>query len=676
MTISSLTPDPTGAVPEPAGTRITVKQQIGAINGDGKVVGVEVHHAGQVIIEASQAAASPEPGDPPYKGLDFYDVADAALFFGREQLTTDLVAFVCEHSFLVIVGASGSGKSSLARAGLIAALLGKTARPLEGGVQPPLGSRDWHHVSVTPTALPFQALARALADEGGEGQVLLEALAADPLALRDRVAALAGAGGRLLLLVDQFEELFTLCKNETERAAYIKALLAACDEPAFGRAGAPCTIILTVRADFYAQCIGFENLRAALETHQKPIGAMNRAELQRTIELPAQAGLWTFQQGLVQQILDDVGDEPGKLPLLSYALLETWKRRSGRVMTLAGYQAIGGVEKAVSQTADRVLEDLTHQGRGDVARRIFLSLVEPGQEGRATRRREQLRALSPAADESPEAITLLALSARDARLITVDGESVQLSHEALITAWPKLDEWLRTYRDDLQLRDSIQGAALAWRAAPEAEKENLLAHRGGRLDDALKLRDAGEFSLGERERAYLIACLALRDGEIRAERKRNRARFRLIAGAAAIALVFATLASAAAFWARKQQRNAEDTGAQLAVQVVVAADARATAEAEADRARRLTGLALSRQLAAESEIARLDGNHESALLLAIEAGNAASTAEAFTALRHMMAQPGRTINIEKRAVTTLPTPEIGEKQDGVELRVYNDQTIC
>ena len=294
------------------------------------------HHTEAVIIEASPDA--PAPGEPPYKGLDFYDVADANIFFGREKLTAELVAFVREHAFLAIVGTSGSGKSSLARAGLVAALLGKNTRPLEDGVQPPLGSRDWRYISVTPTAHPFWALARGLARDGAEAVALQDVLAADPLALADRAPALAGAGGRLLLLVDQFEELFTLCKDEAERTAYVNALLVASGEPAFHSANTHCTVILTLRADFYAQCIGFENLRAALETHQKPIGAMNRGELQRTIELPAQAGWWAFQQGLVELILEDVGDQPGNLPLLSYALLETWHRRSGRIMTLAGYQ--------------------------------------------------------------------------------------------------------------------------------------------------------------------------------------------------------------------------------------------------------------------------------------------------------------------------------------------------
>ena len=511
--------------PTSPAAQVKVEQQVGAVTG-GKVVGVEVHHAETVIIEAGQAAAPPEPGDPPYKGLEFYDVADAPLFFGREKLTAELVAFMRDHAFLAIVGASGSGKSSVARAGLVAALQGQNTRPLENAVQPPLGSRDWRYVSVTPTAHPFEALARALAGEGAEGKALLADLRADPLALRERAVDLAGAGGRLLLLVDQFEELFTLCKDEAERTAYVNALLAVSGEPAFGNANTLCTIILTLRADFYAPCLRHEKLRAALETQQKPIGAMTLAELQRTIELPAQAGNWAFQQGLVEQILRDVGDEPGKLPLLSYALLETWKRRSGRVMTLAGYQAAGGVDEAIGKTADRVFDDLSRQGLGDVARRVFLSLVDPGEDGRATRRRERLLDQGLEESDSPEARTLQALSAPDARLVTLDGESVQISHEALITAWPRLGDWLKTYRDDLWMLHGIRDAAAAWGDAPAAEKDDLLTHRGGRLDDAVTLMEAKQLPLTEREQAYVRACVELRRQETEAERQRQEERVR------------------------------------------------------------------------------------------------------------------------------------------------------
>jgi WD40 repeat protein len=609
--------------------QVKIDQQIGAITGSGKVTGLEVHYAEKVIVEAGQAAAPPEPGDPPYKGLNFYDVADAPIFFGREKLTAELVAFVRDQAFLAVVGDSGSGKSSLARAGLIAALLGKVGRPLEGSVQPPLGSRDWRYVSVTPTAQPFETLARALVGEGTKAKALLKKLRANPLALCDRATTLVEASGRLLLLVDQFEELFTLCKDEAERVAYINALLAASGAPSFGVVATPFTVILTVRADFYTQCGRHEALRNALETHQKYIGAMNRGEIQRTIELPAEGGQWAFQQGLVEQILEDVGDEPGNLPLLSHALLETWKRRSGRVMTLAGYQAAGGVDRAISQTADRVFDDLVSQGLGDVARRIFLSLVDPREEGRATRRREQLRDLAPEAGDSQEARTLLALSARDARLVTVDKETVQISHEALITAWPKLDGWLRTYSNDLQLLDGIRDATAAWQAAPEAEKRDLLAHRGGRLDDALKLRDSSEFTMGEQEREYLAACVSLRDWE-EEEKEAQRLRELKLAQEKAAA---EGLRAAEAIRSNQRLRTRNRIITAIGLMAMVAALA---AMFFAWQTRQQTQLSRSRELSAVA-LGQIDIDPERAILIALEGVQSAPTLEAIDTLRQALA---------------------------------------
>jgi WD40 repeat protein len=593
--------------------QIEVEQQVGSVTG-GKIVGVEVHHAETVIITADQSAAQPEPGDPPYKGLDFYDVDDVALFFGREKLTAELVALVREHAFLAIVGASGSGKSSLARAGLVAALLGKANRPLEDGIQPPFGSRDWHYVAVTPTAQPLEALARALAGEGQEGKELLDALRSDPKVISERVTTMLGASGHLLLLVDQFEELFTLCKDEQERNAYVDALLSVCNAPNIKNEVAPCTVILTLRADFYPQCGRYPALRGALELHQKYIGSMNYSELQSAIELPTAADHWAFQQGLVELILEDVGDEPGNLPLLSYAMQETWKRRSGRVMTLAGYDAAGRVRDAINRTAERVYTDLDSQGLADVTRRIFLNLVDPGEEGRATRRREALHTLVTGDSQSAEYKTLLALSARDSRLLTVDGDVVQISHEALITAWPKLGDWLRIYRDDLQLLNSIREATVAWLQAPVNEKEDLLTHRGGRLDDAIKLRDGGEFKLAENEMAYLAECLAFRDRQLAGERKRQHDRFRLIAGAAVVALVLAVLAGIFGVQSQNNANIAATRAAEAqaaATKEAIAGDAALNAE---QLAKRQAAIALS-----YLGVTRMDNQADLGFLLSSEA---------------------------------------------------------
>ena len=350
----------------------------------------------------------------------------------------------------------------------------------------------------------------------------------NPAGLSDFLAAQHGdSGNRTLLLVDQFEELFTLCKDEAERTGYIANLLTAADLPR--QSGQPsdlvsrsaAVILLTFHADFYAACGQYDNLRAALETHQRYIGAMNEDELQRTVELPAERGRWAFQVGLVDLILEDAGAEEGALPLLSHALLETWRRRSGRVMTLSGYRAAGGVKSAIARTAQSVYDGLDLAER-EVARRIFLRLVDPGDGENATRRREQRSTLLPAGDEdSPEAKVLLKLSSQNARLIIVDGDTVQIAHEALIRAWPQLGAWLRTYRSKLDLLESVRKAAQAWAAAPATEQENLLVHRGGRLDDAVALLAVDHFPLTAEERAYILAGKTLRDRT--AERQRHRA---------------------------------------------------------------------------------------------------------------------------------------------------------
>src|SRR6185503_20857473 len=180
---------------------------------------------------------------------------------------------------------------------------------------------------------------------------------------------------RLLLVVDQFEELFGLCRSEEERVAFIGNLLTAASE-----IDGPVSVLITLRADFYAPCANYPRLRQALAEHQEYIGAMSDEELRRAIEEPAQRGRWEFEPGLVELLLHDVGHEPGALPLLSHALLETWQRRRGRVMTLSGYTASGGVRGAIAETAESVFADQFTQTQQECARRIFLRLTELGDE--------------------------------------------------------------------------------------------------------------------------------------------------------------------------------------------------------------------------------------------------------------------------------------------------------
>ena len=265
--------------------------------------------------------------------------ADADIFFGREDLSKELAARLQRDKALAVIGASGSGKSSLLRAGIV----------------PRLRAQNWAIHIITPTAEPLQSLATTLTqdDDDLEAADKMEAaLAGNPRALHlaaNKLAARQNAA-QLLLLVDQFEELFTLCKDEDKRKAFLDNLLTAA-----GSSGAA-ALLIGLRADFYDHALQYEGLRTLLAQRQEPIGPMKQEELVRVIAEPAKRGGWQFVEGLVEQILEDIGHEPGRLPLLSHALLETWERRRGTVLTLAGYRAAGGVEGAIAKTAEDTLK--------------------------------------------------------------------------------------------------------------------------------------------------------------------------------------------------------------------------------------------------------------------------------------------------------------------------------
>jgi len=267
---------------------------------------------------------APGLGLCPYKGLNYFDEADADLFVGREALTGNLTERVLsltasdaqdEPRFLAIVGASGSGKSSLVRAGLVSALRWNKT------------STDWHIHVLTPTAHPLENLAAELTDSVSATATLMDDLARDSRSLQIFTKRKLGLGNgtRVLLVIDQFEELFALCRSEEERAFFIGNLLTAASET-----DGPVIVVLTLRADFYAPCANYPQLREALAQNQEYIGAMSTEELRRAIEEPTRRGRWELEAGLVDVLLHEVGHEPGALPLLSHALFETWQRRRGR----------------------------------------------------------------------------------------------------------------------------------------------------------------------------------------------------------------------------------------------------------------------------------------------------------------------------------------------------------
>ena len=458
---------------------------------------------------------APGLGLCPYKGLNYFDEADADLFVGRESLTTKLTERVLsltasgvqdEPRFLAIVGASGSGKSSLVRAGLVSALRWHKT------------SADWHIHVLAPTTHPLENLAAALTDSVLGTATLIDDLARDPRSLQIFIKRKLGPanGTRVLLVIDQFEELFALCRSEEERASFIGNLLTAASET-----DDPVIVIITLRADFYAPCANYPPLREALARNQEYIGAMNNEELRRSIEEPARRGRWELEPGLVDLLLHDVGHEPGALPLLSHALFETWQRRRGRVMTLSGYASSGGVRGAIAETAETVFSDQFTREQRAIARRIFLRLTELGDEAGAgdTRRRATFNELILKPEEATTTRAVLKALA-DARLITTTENAAEVAHEALIREWPTLHGWLEENREGLRLHHQLTEAAQEWLGM---EREPDVLYRGARLAQAHEWASTHQEEMNELEREFLDASIAFSERETQ-EREAQRQR--------------------------------------------------------------------------------------------------------------------------------------------------------
>lgn len=474
-----------------------------------------------------QRDEAPAPGEPPYMGLRYFDTSDAALFYGRAALTCELTDCLdAGERFLVIVGASGSGKSSLARAGLVTAW--------QAGIEIPGGCLGGPVHVITPTSHPLESLAASLTRESESvtaTATLMDDLCQDPRSLHLYARKLLSRVGaaNMLLLVDQFEETFTLCKDPAERKAFIENLLAASQ----GGENGPLRVVLTLRADFYHHCAEYDGLRQALQTHQLFIGAMTPDELREAIEAPARAAGWDFQPGLVDLILQDVGQEPGALPLLSHALLETWKRRQGRTLTLDGYAAAGGVRKAIAQTAENVYDRMTSSEQ-EIARGIFLRLTELGEGVQDTRRRASLAELAPAPGQQ-NAVDAVLKTLADARLVTTAQDSAEVAHEALIREWPTLRKWLEADRESLRLHRHLTDSAREWERRGREPGE---LYRGARLAQTLEwaARNANAFSAQEAD--FLCASQDV----LQRERCAARLRWASIAGAGLLVLLTIVLA--------------------------------------------------------------------------------------------------------------------------------------
>ena len=443
---------------------------------------------------------------PPYKGLVAFEPEDRALFFGRELLVAELVARAERSRFVAVVGASGSGKSSVVRAGVLPALR-EDGRP-PGDPRPSL--------VMTPGPRPLAELASGLSRSlGCSTSDALDRLIADPGALAALAHERLEPGEHLLLVVDQLEELFTQTRDEVERRQFVATITRAVGEP-----DGPVTVLVAVRADFYGHCSAYPDLAAALDSGSTLLCPMEPDEIRAAVDRPAALAGLQVEAGLTELILRDVGDEPGALPLLSHALLETWKRRDRRTLTVAGYREAGGARGAIAQTAESVYQQLD-PGQQQRARHVFLRLTQLGDGTEDTRRRVAREELV-AAKDGPETDRVLRRLA-DARLVTLDESTAEVAHEALIREWPRLQAWLDEDRAGRQLHRHLTHAAHDWDALGREPSE---LYRGPRLaatsawlarDDNANAINAleADFVAAERGTRAVRACRRARDRSTR-----------------------------------------------------------------------------------------------------------------------------------------------------------------
>jgi WD40 repeat protein len=389
---------------------------------------------------------------------------------------------------------------------------------------------------------------------------LVAAVRAGELAGLERAVLLTPGGSprleveddpRQLVVVDQFEELFTLCDDPDRRQAFIDALLAVRGPVAIG-----------VRADMYAKVMSHTELARAVAANQLPLGAMSEDELERAVIEPARMAGLRLEPGLVQLALRDVAGEPAALPLLSHALRATWERRDGRTLTVEAYRATGGVASAIAQTADSVVASLPPQHR-QIARSVFLRLTELGDGTAESRRRAPIEELIPEG-VPPEAVETLLERLAEARLVTLGEGTAEVAHEVMIREWPTLRNWLEEDREGLRLHRHLGTAARSWETGSRDPSD---LYRGARLTAAAEWAEHHHAELNATERRFLDASLQEADRERRAQFRANRRLRALLAGALALLLI-AVVAGAVALIQRSHAQaqaltsDAERLGAQ------------------------------------------------------------------------------------------------------------------
>ncbi|CAL9424968.1 nSTAND1 domain-containing NTPase [Streptomyces sp. enrichment culture] len=720
-------------------------------------------------------AGGPDTQEPPYRGLARFEPGDHDRFFGREELTAELLALVADRRFAAVFGPSGSGKSSLLRAGLIPRLRdtggtehgtagagtpapggagapacdagggvgararvdgaapggrgagvrgdgngpsarargnaagagpgageagrpaggarGSGARPVAGaqgcaggegggeagpggriggdgggaagGVRrsgtggagrPAGGVRGDGTASVAgaqgsaggergsgagpagggqggvgrwetgaggglPPSVPRPAAVRILTPGEHPARTHAAACTPAPAATGPGDGPDAGDQGDTWILVDQFEEVFTLCHDPVERARFLDLLLRARDPDSRLR------VVIAVRADFYGRCAEHRALAEALCGSGLLVGPMTSAELRAAVVRPAAAHGLIVERALTARLLRDAEGEPGALPLVSHALLETWRRRKGRALTLQAYEAAGGVHGAVAQTAEDVYTRLSpHQAA--LARRILLRLIAPGEGAQDTRRpapRAELECDSgDPAGGAGSGYVLERLVA--ARLLTLDGDTVDLAHEALITSWPRLRRWIDEDRERLRAHRRLTEAAHSWQ---ELDRDPGALYRGSRLAEATELFGSADTGPGHRPHRRSRPSRLLR----RHSRRRDEQRY--VPGLTRLERDFLT----ACHEARRRERRRRGAGvAAVCLLLTVALLAGVVAWQQTRANTRQHTEAEARRIAAVADSMRMS-DPRLAMRLSVAAWRLADTHETRAALLGALAQP-------------------------------------
>lgn len=439
------------------------------------------------------------PTRNPYKGLRAFEEADEHDFVGREDVVRALASRIADADgprLLAVVGPSGSGKSSVVNAGLLPAL--------RAGLVP--GSDEWFVAIMTPGPHPFEDLERALMAIAVDAPASFAELLRDARGLRPALERVLPGDRELLLIIDQFEELFTLSEPGS-RDRFLDALA-----KTVGDAEARVRMVITLRADFYDRPLRHERFGRHLAAGTQALAPMTPEQLERAITEPAERAGLSLEAGLVPRIVAETSNQPGALPMLQYALAELWERRDGSRLLRAAFEASGGIAGAVSRRAEQLVKELDDAGRIQ-AQRLFLSLIEPGEGQLDTARRARVAELEAANGDSTRLPGVIEDFARY-RLLLLDRDpvtrepTVELAHEALLRAWPRLQQWVDEMRDDLRLQRRLAAAAEQW---AEGGRDPSFLLTGSRLQQAEAWAATTGLAIGSQTQQFVVAGVAERD---------------------------------------------------------------------------------------------------------------------------------------------------------------------